>query len=67
MVSRVVKFRLFHLIKDITETTESKKNRGGKTYIVETSIKRRHIFRDLISWILEIDSWEYEDHSTKKE
>jgi len=64
--SNSIRYRLFHIIKDVEETTETKKVKDKKTYVVNTSIRRRHLFRNFISWVLSIDTWQYEYKDEEK-
>lgn len=66
MTERNVRFKLFHLIKDISETTEEKKTKDGTIRVTVTTIKRRYILRNKISWLLDVNTYTYTFPEDKK-
>lgn len=53
-----IKYRLFHLIKDVTENSETKRETKKETIVYNSSITKRTLF-GLITYITEINNWSY--------
>lgn len=60
MKDRYIKYYLFHLIKDVSETSETIKTKGKQKIVSSTTIKRRYLFNKT-SWLKSINTWTYHE------
>ncbi len=66
MIDKTVRYKLFGLLRTITETTKEKKVRKFDILYIDTSVTKRYIFGDKISWVIRTSTWSYTEKKEKK-